>query len=94
MGSGDSSTLMLAKKQMNNYAFEDYDNISREEQEKSSSYQFSYLKNIQTKIMNWLVAINMLKEGAIHAEDVPVMCANGVFISDLINRLEGVLNEI
>lgn len=35
----------------------------------------------------------MIKEGAIKAIDIPRMCANGVFLSDLINRLEGVFEK-
>jgi hypothetical protein len=46
---------------------------------------------MQMKIMNWLISLNMIKEGSIKAIDIPRMCANGVFLSDLINRLEGVI---
>lgn len=47
-------------------------------------------KYITNKLLNWLISLNMIKEGTVKAIDIPRMCANGVFLSDLINRLEGV----
>ena len=56
----------------------------------NEEYDGSVNKNLQIKILNWLIGVNMLKEGAIKPIEIPRMCANGVFLSDLINRLEGV----
>lgn len=44
------------------------------------------------RIFNWLIGLNMFRSNTINFEisDFPKICANGVFFSDLINRLEGV----
>ena len=47
--------------------------------------------NLKMKILHWLININIIKDGAILIDDIPRMCANGVFLGDLINRLEGVI---
>jgi len=56
-----------------------------------NDFDISVPRTLQIKIINWLISLNMLKEGSIKPVDIPRMCANGVFLSDLINRLEGVI---
>jgi hypothetical protein len=50
--------------------------------------------SIKNKIYFWLIDLNILKENSINLEDLPKLCANGVLLADLINRLEGVSIKI
>lgn len=83
----------------NNIQTISHSNYTRNEESRQNMNQNEYgdndfdnnvSKNQQMKIMNWLISLNMIKEGAVKSIDIPRMCANGVFLSDLINRLEGV----
>lgn len=43
------------------------------------------------KVFNWLIGLNMFRNSInFEISEFPKICANGVFFSDLINRLEGV----
>lgn len=46
--------------------------------------------SLKNKIYFWLIDLGILKENSIIADDLPNLCANGVLLADLINRLEGV----
>jgi hypothetical protein len=47
---------------------------------------------LKNKIYFWLIDLGILKENSIKADDLPNLCANGVLLADLVNRLEGVKN--
>jgi hypothetical protein len=76
----------LKKNEIKNYEFP----IEKNDDD-YNSFDDSVPKSIKNKIMNWLIGLNLIKEGAIKYSDLPRMCANGVFLSDLVNRLEGVI---
>jgi hypothetical protein len=46
--------------------------------------------SLKNKIYFWLTDLGILKENSIKADDLPNLCANGVLLADLVNRLEGV----
>ncbi len=58
---------------------------------KLPSNSFSPSTSLKNKIYFWLIDLNFLKENSIQVEDMPKLCANGVLLADLINRLEGVI---
>jgi len=81
----------IKNRSQSNYA----KNIESDQKLNRNDYQNDYFdnnvpKNLQVKLIDWLISLNIIKEGAIKLTDIPMMCANGVFLSDLINRLEGV----
>ena len=47
---------------------------------------------VKQKVLGWLEQISLIKHGVVKADDFPGYCRNGVLISDLIVRLEGVRN--
>lgn len=42
------------------------------------------------RVLEWLESINLIKHGVVNPEEFPGYCRNGVLISDLISRIEGV----
>lgn len=87
-----TSSYVIQGKVKNNSHFDDYEMSRDLNYNDDSSTKIPQFKSMQAKIFNWLEALNLIKEGSISSEELPRVCANGVFFSDLINRLEGVFN--
>jgi hypothetical protein len=70
--------------------------IYTEESEETPYNKYSGLREndispaIKNKIYFWLIDIDILKENSVKVDDIPYICANGVLLADLVNRLEGV----
>ena len=47
-------------------------------------------EKVKEKLLMWMEEIGLIKHGAVSTEDFPGYCRNGILISDLILRLEGV----
>jgi hypothetical protein len=41
------------------------------------------------RLYKWLIYLNIIKEELISIEQIPLLCSNGVLLSDLINKCEG-----
>jgi len=99
ISNNEGLNLLVSNNKNQNISYSNYSknlnayNNTESLNEKNDDFDSSIQKNLQLKIKNWLVSLNMIKEGAIKPIDIPKMCANGVFISDLINRLEGVIKK-
>jgi hypothetical protein len=56
----------------------------------AAKYNENMSHTTKNKIYFWLIDMGILKENAIEVDELPNLCANGVLLCDLINRLEGV----
>lgn len=65
------------------------DILTKEINDYFKNYDSNPIDSIRRKIYSWFIEMNMFKCNQVDINDIPLLCKNGIFICDLINKCEG-----